>query len=224
MSQPDRAFSAFAAFSASLLISTAAWSTPVLGLDVTNGGATYIRGTFANFGWTFSTSEARQVTALGLFDVNANGLVDSHQVGIWDSNGTLLVTTSVDTNDPLTSSASTLGDWRFRNVAPVLLAAGDYTIGAYYPTDQEAFLGSDGANEVQMSLPSWLSYGEGRVTVGAFGNMFGMPDTPNGATFQPAWFGPNFISNTVPLPATAPLVLLGLLLLGASRRSAPAAR
>lgn len=45
-----------------------------------------------------------QAQELGLFDVGANGLVDSHQVGIWDSAGNLVVTASVAISDLLTRS------------------------------------------------------------------------------------------------------------------------
>jgi hypothetical protein len=36
----------------------------------------------ATVGWQFATSQDIQVVALGYYDLNGDGLVDSHQVGI----------------------------------------------------------------------------------------------------------------------------------------------
>ena len=119
----------FLAFLAAAILGTTSAQASDLALDFTAGGG-YVRDSWKNFGWTFTTSETRAVTALGLFDVNSNGLVDPHPVGIWDSNGTLLVSAVVQ-NQALTPSTSTVGDWRFATVATTNLLAGSYTIGAY---------------------------------------------------------------------------------------------
>ena len=125
----------FLAFLAAAILGTTSAQASDLALDFTAGGG-YVRDSWKNFGWTFTTSETRAVTALGLFDVNSNGLVDPHPVGIWDSNGTLLVSAVVQ-NQALTPSTSTVGDWRFATVATTYLLAGSYTIGAYYPPHQD---------------------------------------------------------------------------------------
>src|SRR5438477_11587207 len=46
-------------------------------------------------GWAFSTASAITVTSLGYWDFGSDGLATSHQVGIWDSAGTLLMSGTV---------------------------------------------------------------------------------------------------------------------------------
>jgi hypothetical protein len=59
-------------------------------------------------------------------------LLFSHEVGLWDSAGNLLVSAVVDNSDPTTSSANTYGRWVYQTVPAMTLSAGRYTIGALY--------------------------------------------------------------------------------------------
>src|SRR5437867_2623857 len=79
-------------------------------------------------GWKFTVNTAITVTWLDLFDDNQNGLVESHQVGIWTTGGTLMVSATVDAwvADPLHDK------FRAKAVAATLLAPGDYNIGALF--------------------------------------------------------------------------------------------
>jgi len=211
------------ALAAAAMFSTSALAAPEMALDAT-GGAHYVRGTFANFGWTFTLAEPRVLTSLGLWDANPTGFNDPHPVGLWDAGGNLVAQTVVDNAAGTVGSASVQGAWRFVDIAAVLLPEGSYTIGAYYPTNQDAFRGSAENNPVDLDLASWLTYGEARVTVGAFGNQFGRPDSPVGAQFSPGFFGPNFQSAAVPLPASVTLAFAGLLLLATTTRRRAGAR
>lgn len=195
-------------------------SAAELALDHT-GGVGYARGSFANFGWTFTTSEARSITALGLFDTAADGLAERHEVGIWNSDGAL-VASAVVFDQPLVASTSAAGAWRFATIGPTYMAAGAYTIGAFYVTAADAFIGSSTDNEVVVSTPAWLSYGEGKVTTGGT-EIFTRPDTSVSDQFNPAFFGPNFLSAAaVPEPAAWALMILGFGGVGgALRRRAP---
>lgn len=211
------------ALAALAVVSASTLAAPEMALDAT-GGTHYVRGTFANFGWTFTLAEPRVLTSLGLWDNNPVGFNDAHPVGLWDGGGNLVAQTVVDNAAASVGSASGLGVWRFADIAAVLLPQGSYTIGAYYPTNQDAFRGSADGAPVDLDLASWLSYGEARVTVGAFGNQFGRPDSPVGAQFSPGFFGPNFQSAAVPLPGTLALALGALAMFGAPLRRQRRAR
>ncbi len=78
-------------------------------------------------GSSFTVNTAMQLTALGFFDDGSNGLAESHQLGLWNSSGTLLATATVNAGvvDPLN------GQFRYASIVPVTLLAGQsYTIGA----------------------------------------------------------------------------------------------
>lgn len=196
-----------------------AQASPEIALDA-SGGTLYVRGSFANFGYSFTLTEARVLNSMGLWDRSGNGLADSHQVGLWASDGTLVAQATLDQTADAVASVGLDGVWRFADVADVLLPLGSYTIGAYYPSTADAFRGS--AVGGLITAP-WMTYGQGLVTVGAFGDQFGRPDTPTGAQFQPGFFGPNFQSSAVPLPGSLALVIAGLGLIR-WRRAAAAAR
>lgn len=73
-------------------------------------------------GYSFSTSITFNVTALGAWD---DGLGNNRQVGIWDSAGNLLVSTTVLGTDPVT------GHFQYDPVS-YALAPGSYVIGAEF--------------------------------------------------------------------------------------------
>src|SRR5262249_58403989 len=78
-------------------------------------------------GWSFTTADSLTVTALGWWDFGNDGLAASHQVGIWNTSGTLLMSATVasGTTDPLASG------FRFDSAltGTTTLAPGTYVIG-----------------------------------------------------------------------------------------------
>jgi Domain of unknown function (DUF4082) len=67
------------------------------------------------------------VSQLGVFDAGQDGLNTAKQVGLWDSGGTLLASTTV----PGGTTAALNGFFRMVNITPVSLTAGQtYTVGA----------------------------------------------------------------------------------------------
>lgn len=197
-----------------IVIAPAAASAADLALDFT-GGAFYRRLSFQNFGWSFTLAEDRRVTALGLFDFAANGLADEHDVGLWDDAGNLLVQAKVSSADPLTTSASAAGDWRFQTITPLFLAAGTYVIGAHYPTFEDN--GAYFAAAASITTDPVVTFGAGLATTGDV-NGFARPTSPVGAQFYPGFFGPNLTLAPVPEPATWALMILGFGLTGGSLR------
>ncbi len=209
-------------FALPMAVAAASPATAEIAADFT-GGVRYVRGTFTNFGWTFSTSETRVLTALGVFDADSDSFNDSHAVGIWNVDGALIASATVTNANPLTTSTSSFGDWRFASVAPTLLAAGSYTIGAYYPTNQDAFVGSSVDNKVIVAAAPWLTFGNGVARTDG-SEFLTRPESVVGDGFQPGFFGTTFQSNAVPEPATWAMMIAGFGIMGAAmRRRVPVA-
>jgi len=158
-------------------------------------------------GWRFDTNTDIIVTDLGVYSgaLNPDGLTSSHMVGIWDSNGNLLTSTTAG------PGGTVVGDWTYADTADITLTAGDrYTVGAGYNLD-------DGDSYVSGPSSIDLAPEINPTTNGVF------PDESNlGFTFPGSdstnlgRFGPNFLF--VPVPAPSALALLGLGGLVAARR------
>lgn len=143
------------------------------------------------------------MTDLGVWDQNNDGLSESHLVTIWTSTGTFVTSATV----PSGTSGALVDEFRYLSIAPTLLLAGDYVIGAYYgaPADIVA------ADAVSITTASGVTYTGSRAGAGS-----ALP--PGDAfVFSNAYFGPNFQFTTeldgrlVPdASSTWMLMLLGL--------------
>lgn len=67
------------------------------------------------FGWEFSPQAEIAITEIGWLDVGGDGLVDSHEVGIWTSAGELLHSVVVSSSDELD------GPLRYVSIPPLTL-------------------------------------------------------------------------------------------------------
>jgi hypothetical protein len=159
-----------------------------------------------SLGWQFDVLHPIWVTRLGFYDnVLHKGLLQTHEVGIWDSNQVLLAYAVVSLSDPL------VGWWRWATLTtPVLLAPGkDYRIAAFTGKDyftenpvgfvvaSDIMFVTDRFSDLTTSL-TYPKYSQGKVV---------------------GWFGPNFeyeyqVKSVVPEPSTLGLVMLGALVLG----------
>ena len=174
-----------------------------IALSFTPSDGTFFGGAGSlTLGWGFSLSSALDVTQLGVWDQNGNGLAQSHMVTIWNSTGTAVAQVMI----PSGTGAETNG-FRYVSIGSVPLAAGNYTIGALYGA-----FGSDTASTgaLAISTAAGVTYAGSRATVGnAFpgSDDFGLPNS---------YFGPNFQftpTGTVP-DAGSTVSLLGCALLG----------
>ena len=77
-------------------------------IDFTDGRAEPVIGT-VTYGYDFSVLSPVQVTGLGVFESFARLLGASHEVGLWDSTGTLLASATVDGTDTIVASTDALG-------------------------------------------------------------------------------------------------------------------
>jgi len=182
-----------------------------LAVDIQSGQLFY-RGSFQNFGWSFSLSKTIGINGLGIYDYQGDGLVDVHQIGLWDSNHNLLATTMVDSGDPLTGDAG--GGWRVRSISTLVLGPGTYVLGAHYTTiglDGDYFVGQTG-----FTLADGLTHLDSLVTTGA---ILGFSEPVSSSDFGAlGYFGPTMRITPVPEPAAWAMMIAGFGLIGAGQR------
>ena len=100
---------------------------PVLSFDTST--ALGVNFNTLTIGWKFNVLSPTTVTGLGWFDQGLDGLQQQHEVGIWNSTGTLLASAFVQagTTDPLD------GVFRTATITPLILSPGtNYTVGGMY--------------------------------------------------------------------------------------------
>nr|WP_309691714.1 PEP-CTERM sorting domain-containing protein [Armatimonas sp.] len=183
--------------------------------DITAGGGGSAFGGFGgNWGFNFTTTSTINVGSLGLWDEASNGLVVSHQVGIFNSGGgAALVSTIVDNTSTVVSSANANGRWLFTSLGSSFsLPAGSYTLGYFDLNGVDAFRG--GATTAVMA---GASLGIGKARSGA--PSFAWPDANSSPN---SWYGPNLMTGTsggaAPEPGTLAFLALGGMLVLARRR------
>lgn len=165
-----------------------------------NGGVTY--------GYDFTVNSGDfLVTGLGVYESLSRPLQVSHNVGLWNSGGGLLASTTVDSLDSVVASISGTGQWRVSDIASLTLSAGTYYVGASYTTSGEDNILTVAA----ASAVSGITYNSARFNFGAGLNF---PSNP----FPTSLVGATVIGASVPVPATLALFGLGLAGLGWSRR------
>lgn len=226
---------AVATLSFAFALSAPLQAMPVPAVSVT---ANAVTGTGSNnqsqtLGWSFRPTTDISVTALGLLDIGADGLVDPHEIGIWQSNGTLLTQTLI----PEGTGTTLNENFRYVDIQPLLLAGGqDYVIGALYlaasapglgpsdsDPDRDFFQGAfNGANAPRSFAPE-ITFLETRFGTQQIGNLiFPNQTTPNSS----AILGPGFLfeaaenptATAIPEPASFAIFALGLAVMGFARR------
>ncbi|MCX6955423.1 MAG: VPDSG-CTERM sorting domain-containing protein [Verrucomicrobia bacterium] len=199
-----------------LALASLAKATPAFDFS-SGGGVTGWTGTTYSLGYTFNVSDSFSFNALGIYDQGSNGLVSSHAVGVWDSGGTLVASTTVSGFGTASDvSVAGNGSWVYQSLgSTVSLSAGNYTIAAYY--------GSSSGDQVMYggSVSGLIENVSGLTYTGYAFSDYGLPGLTQpfytGGSSEPFYFGPNLSmvgASGVP-DGGSTLVLLGLALTAA---------
>ncbi len=186
-------------------------------INVTDQSTSYVGDGPWTLGYLVHVNQTISVTQLGYFDFNQDGLVENHAVGLWTSTGTLLTSGTVlaGTADPL------VGFFRYANIAPIALTAGqNYVIGGTH-SRQEAYLLD--VSSAGFSTDPAITYSVGISDRFISGAALAFP-TNNDPNRARGYFGPNFTfaptTNVTPEGSSLALLATGVLplALGLKRR------
>lgn len=166
-------------------------------------------------GFQFAVHQTIVITQIGLFDSGQDGLEASHQFGLWDSNGVLLRSGTIDAG----LASPLINQFRYVAIAELVLEAGQqYQLGALYASDADPLVFPGDA--VNFATTPEITFLAATFAPGAtLENPLSVGDV------EPGYFGPNFLirSSIAPVPEPATLASAGLALLvsaGIARRRA----
>lgn len=172
-----------------------------LALDI-NGPTNNFTNLNWSLGWRFTTNTNVNVTGLCFYDDFMNGIVNNHEVSIYDTaTQALIVHADVFPGDPLAGVGPW---WRCHPITPVLLpAGGDFVISASTKNQNYTW------NPATVNIIPQINYIEDRFTPAGNGGQALFPDQSSGNVM--GWFGPTFQTDTdVPEGNSVAMLLSGL--------------
>ena len=196
--------SSIAVFTLAASVVSPVFSAPAVNL-VTQGSE-YSGGQYT-LGFEFSVLTAQFVTSLGVYDNLGNGLGAPASIGLWNTSGNLLASTTI------VAGGGTLdGLFRYASITPYALTAGTHYVVGAFTTDLASSLGTGqgGAGTVNALVTIYQD------RFSSFSS-FGLPTLTN-SNVGGAWLGANFNISAVPEPASWVLLLGGVGAVGAMMR------
>ena len=171
-----------------------------LGMDVTAGTFGDLSPGPTTAGYSFTTSVPLTVIDLAFLDYESNGLANSHQVGLWNASGTLLVSVTFASGTGASSMPSAQSNALFRllPITSLNLAPGTYMIGATYlngDVDAVALFGNAlPAPGITYGVDQWIDTSTSTLT-------FPSKTNPPASHTDAAFFGPSFVvASSTPEP------------------------
>ncbi|MFT7220123.1 MAG: hypothetical protein ACI8Z1_001740 [Candidatus Azotimanducaceae bacterium] len=194
---------AFSTLLATLIIAgSAGASAGTIALEFSTPPVNDWHWTGATIGWEFTTSNDLDITSLGVWDKDSDGLADSHQVGIFTLGGSLLTSTTVNSGTGNTLES----EFRWADLAGSFnLSAGTYVVGAYMATSADR-----GAAAASITTSSDVTFNRNLFL---YGSGFSLP-TNYWSGHDAGNFGANFQYESAAVPGPAPLGLFVLALAG----------
>ena len=197
----------------------------IIGMGTSGGTPTAPRAA-GTIGFLFSVNTAVNLTDLGYWDEAGDGLIDQHQVGIWNAVTNALV---ASVTVPSGTGGTLLNGFRFVSVGtPIALAAGNYVLGGFTLAATENAPRDRFLIEPTLTPASQLSFIENRSVTGG---SLALPTTTS-PFLNAAFFGPNLQiaaidppNGQVPEPSTMVSMAFGvaLVVIGVYRRRTSAA-
>lgn len=157
-------------------------------------------------GYRFTADETGFITHLGIVNDPVDDVLDSkHMVGLWNSSGDLIVSTTVD------ATGDFIDGFYYESVAATAITAGEqYTLGALYTaTDSDSYV--SGATLDLMHISNTVAV---FPSEGSLGFVF----PANESAGNPGRLGPNAIFTTEVIPEPGTFGLLALACLGMMNR------
>jgi hypothetical protein len=184
------------------LVTIATSARAEFGVKVTGNGST-TSGEWT-LGYQFTVGSAPiQVTDLGYFDFNQDGFTNSHQVGIWKMDGTLVTSGFVENANPVNAF------FRWKPIAPVILSANTaYKVAGTTGSDQYSW------ENPGFTVGTGITFNTDVYKSGAFG----FPTASEGRLVgNPGIFGANISYTFVPECSTLALATVAIWSLGFRR-------
>ena len=175
-------------------------------LDLTSGGFATEPLASAVAGWEFHLSAPLTIGAVGLWDEGNSPLSISHDVGLWMSDGTPILVTTVSNGSLPVASASPNGQWLFTPITPVTLLPGDYVLAAVWG---DPVGGADLFRLNANAVDQYISYTGSCVATELPTSTLVFPGCGPATLSNASFFGPNLA--VVPEPGSIAIFAIGLL-------------